>query len=132
MSEADNKYHANQLMRACYKSNLIDEETGHPDTNKIDRNIVNKLACISISKQRRLVNLLFYWEEELTRWRLLSEEEDEIALTLESDTELTENDRIHLREALKITQARKRVLPSLREASGNVQFQSAEPPRYEA
>lgn len=41
------------------------------------------MASISIHRQRKLVALLFFWEEELTRWRLLDEEEEEIKRVLE-------------------------------------------------
>ena len=79
---------------------IIDPATGQPDTTKIDRNMVNKLALISISKQRKLINFLFYWEEELVRWRLLSEEENEIAERLDSEPFLSDNERIHLARSI--------------------------------
>lgn len=128
----DNKYYANRLLRACYNVGIINEATGRPDTTKIDRNIVNKLALISVSKQRKLVNMLFYWEEELVRWRLLSEEENDILERLNSEQDLSDNERIHLQEMLKITRARKRVLPSLRDQDGSAQPSAGILPAYRA
>ena len=119
-------------MRACHNAGIINPTTDQPDTTKIDRNIVNKLAVISISKQRKLVNLLFYWEEELVRWRLLTEEEDELKEKLNSELGLSINERTHIQESLKIIAATKRVLPSRRDQSGSVHSNGADLPRYEA
>lgn len=74
--------------------------------------------------------MLFYWEEELVRWRLLTDEEREIEANLRDLQGLSENERIHLQEELKILQARKRVLPSLRDQSGSSQATTAVLPRY--
>lgn len=76
--------------------------------------------------------MLFYWEEELVRWRLLTDEEREVEATLSDNPGLSENERIHLQEELKILQARKRVLPSLRDQSGREQTSGAVLPRYQA
>ena len=62
--------------------------------------------------------MLFYWEEEIVRWRLLCEEEsrlqDRLAV-IGSDS----NERIGLKESLRVAQAKKRVPPSLRDESGH-------------
>lgn len=76
--------------------------------------------------------MLFCWEEELVRWRLLSDEEREIEANLRDLPGLSENERIHLHEELKILRARKRVLPSLRDQSGSSQAAAAVLPRYSA
>lgn len=121
----NNKTYAEKVLKACHKIGIIDPGTGRPDTAKIDRNMVKGMPMISVEKQRSLVMFLFFWEEEITRWRLLSAEEDEIRKTLESGAEggrqgLSEGYRIELEEHLRVVQARKRVMPSLRDESGRV------------
>jgi len=53
------------------------------DTTKIDKRFTNKLYFISIRGQRRLVGMLFFWEEECMRWRLLDEEMGEVEQAIE-------------------------------------------------
>jgi hypothetical protein len=60
--------------------------------------------------------MLFWWEEELTRWRLLDEEIVEV----QGDG-----------ERVAVLQAKKRVLPSMRGADGRVKG-SGELPVYRA
>jgi hypothetical protein len=71
-------HYARSVFRSCTKVGVIDAITGQPDTTKIDKSLVSKIGVIPVPKQRELVNMLFWWEEELTRWRLLDEEEAEI------------------------------------------------------
>lgn len=67
-----------------------------------------------ISKQRELVILLFFWEEQIRRWRLLEEEEKELKQKL-VDMTAGQDSRTELVEALRVMQSRKRMLPSHRE-----------------
>lgn len=53
------------------------------DTTRIDKRFTNKLYFVSIRGQRRLVGMLFFWEEECTRWRLLDEEMREVEQAIE-------------------------------------------------
>lgn len=114
-----NKSYAVKILKACYKSGIIDSGSGQPQTHKIDRSMVKTMPVISAEKQRELVMLLFFWEEESTRWRLLNSETDEIRQKL-AEEGLSDSYRIELGETLKILEARKRVLPSLRDQSGRV------------
>ena len=42
------------------------------DTKYIDgKKFPHQVAVLSVFRQRELINLLFWWEEELMRWRLL-------------------------------------------------------------
>lgn len=114
----ETKQYANSCFKSCQKLGIIRED-GKPDTTKIGSDLVNKIAIISTPKCRELVNLLFFWEEESTRWRLLCNEERELERTVQ-DGDTSEDERIHLYEALKIVAARKRILPSLRDESGEL------------
>lgn len=101
------------MLNACHKAGVIDAATGHPNTARIDRHLVSKIAIITVFKQRQLVNMLFFWEEELTRWRLLDEEQHEAKTALERDPENTQAS-----EALRVVAAKRRVLPSDRDEQG--------------
>jgi hypothetical protein len=111
---------------------VIDASTGRPDTTKIDRSFVSKIGIIPVPKQRELVDMLFFWEEELTRWRLLDEEEVDVegALTARSDS--PQNSEAELQERLRVIEAKRRVVPSLRRADGSLKVVEEQPPGYAA
>ena len=69
--------YANSVFKSCQKAHVITAE-GLPDTSHIDSSLVSKIAIISVPKTRELVNMLFFWEEEVTRLRLLDDEIREI------------------------------------------------------
>lgn len=69
------------------------------------------MPLISVGKQKELVMLLFFWEEEIVRWNLLSVEEMELRERFEAG----EGD---VREELEALGARMRLRPSLRDQSG--------------
>ncbi|KAI9881444.1 MAG: hypothetical protein M1830_000006 [Pleopsidium flavum] len=92
------------------KSGVIDPTTLTAHTERITKHFANQLATISVHAQRKLIGLLFFWEEELVRWRLLDEEEVEIRKAMEYNGE----DHEELRVALKTVEAKRRMVPSLR------------------
>lgn len=116
------------MLKTCHEIGLINAETGQPDTTKIDRSMVSKIAIISVPKQRELVNMLFFWEEECTRWRLLEQEESELVSSLENGVD--GDGKIAAEEALKVVRAKRRVPPSLRDESGRVVHGEEELPAY--
>ena len=89
---------------------------------------MNKVAIISVPKQRELVNMLFFWEEETVRWRLLRKEEARLEKTLTGLPD-DSDERIAIEEGLKVVHAKKRVPPSLRDDSGH--GMEADLPGYE-
>jgi len=113
----ETNFYANDVLKTCHSIGVINKETGQPDTTKIDRSMVSKIAIISVPKQRELVNMLFFWEEECTRWRLLEQEEASLVERMGID-EVDGGEKIHLEESLKIVRAKKRVVPSLRDEAG--------------
>lgn len=64
------------------KEGLLTLDPPGVDTKKIDKGFANQFALIPVYAQKKLVCLLFAWEEELMRWRLLEEEEAEINVVL--------------------------------------------------
>jgi len=69
------------------KEGLITTDPPGVDTKKIGKEFTNKFATIPVYAQKRLICLLFAWEEELMRWRLLEEEEAEIEVVLGEERE---------------------------------------------
>jgi hypothetical protein len=76
--------------------------------------------------------MLFWWEEEMMRWRLLDEEIREIEGVITEGEETGLEERAGLEERLAVVQAKKRVLPSLRRSDGMVKSEGGEPPEYRA
>lgn len=92
-------------------------ETMTVNTAGITKGFASQLAVISVHAQRKLVGLLFFWEEECTRWKLLDEEEGEILRAVEDEAE----SNMDLTVALQAVELKKKMLPSKRaEAVANV------------
>ena len=92
--------YADSVFSSCQKAHVIGA-TGLPDTARIDASLVSKIAVISVPKQRELVNMLFFWEEEITRLRLLDTEEEEIKAAIGSHGE-TEDLSMALRKGGRV------------------------------
>ena len=102
---ADSKHVAKRVLSSCHDAGVIDAATGRPVTTSIDRSMVSKIAIITVQKQRELVMMLFYWEEELVRWRLLCEEEGRLRtalVQLSGDS----NEYVNVQEAMRVVQAK--------------------------
>jgi adenylate kinase family enzyme len=91
---------------------------------------VSKIGIIPVPKQRELVNMLFWWEEELTRWRLLDEEEAEIVKAISARDNGAQDGEAELQERLRVIEAKQRVVPSLRRADGSLKTVEGQPPQY--
>jgi hypothetical protein len=91
-------------------------ETMTVNTAGITKGFASQLAIISVHAQRKLVGLLFFWEEECTRWKLLDQEEREIVDALKSNEGNTD-----LECALEAVRMKIKLLPSKRgEGTANV------------
>ena len=93
---------------------------------------MSKIGIISVPKQRELVDLLFWWEEELTRWRLLDEEGVEIEGAISARGKGSPEDEAELQERLRVIEAKRRVIPSQRRPDGSLKAVEGEPPEYTA
>ncbi|KUJ20938.1 uncharacterized protein LY89DRAFT_681570 [Mollisia scopiformis] len=98
------------------------------NTAGIGKRFASQLAVISVHAQRKLVGMLFFWEEECMRWKLLDEEEKEILRAVEQEG----NENRDLNVALEAVEMKKKMLPSKRaEAVANVsEGQGHTLPRY--
>jgi hypothetical protein len=113
-------------------SSSSSEDTLSPitvNTSIIDKQFTNKIAVISIHACRKLVGLLFFWEEECNRWRLLDEEEKGIKAAIAALGDAGSND---LRIVLEAAQLKKQLLPSQRDEGVEHVFPAQAPllPRY--
>lgn len=87
------------------------------NTAGIGKGFASQLAVISVHAQRKLVGMLFFWEEECTRWKLLDEQEREILRAIELEGAKNRD----LDVALEAVEMKKKLLPSRRgEAVANV------------
>ena len=123
----ETQHYAKKVLSACHSVGVIDRETGHPDTTKIDKTMVNKIAIISVPKQRELVDLLFFWEEELVRWRLLCDAEKEASRRV-AHCSVDGGDLEDAKMTLEKVRLEKRLPPSARDESG--QPKQGELPSY--
>jgi len=125
----DSEYLSKKVHKALIKSKIIlpvpeaESSQGSSigeqmtvNTPGITKNFASQLATISVHAQRKLVGMLFFWEEECTRWKLLDAEEKEILGALE-----TEDGSKDLSVALAAVEMKKKLLPSQRgEGTANV------------
>jgi hypothetical protein len=90
------------------------------DTHAITRYFSHQLYMIPIYTQKRLVCLLFAWEEELMRWRMLEEEKrDLIVIISEERRHDGENNVGHLEKRLMEIEGLWKLKPSLRRKREN-------------
>jgi hypothetical protein len=118
----DNETFSQKVHKSLLKAGIIaapspDNSQPPVTTAAIGKNFSNQLSHISIHAQRKLIGMLFFWEEECTRWALLDQEEAEILkATGEGNAENSDLDL-----ALQAIQMKKKLLPSQRaEHTANV------------
>ena len=121
---AEAKTHSASVLKSLKKVGIVSPTDGSVHTEKITKHFANQVPEISIHRQRKLVALLFFWEEELVRWRLLDEEEAEIKKTMETHGEEHEQ----LKVALGTVWVRRSTPPSQRSKEGNQQGAQQAPP----
>ncbi|KIV82290.1 hypothetical protein PV11_04411 [Exophiala sideris] len=79
------------VSRRAYKSlkkcDILSQEDGTVNTYKIGPKFIHQLAVLNTYRQRELVNMLFWWEEECQRLRKLDAEEKELGALIAEDEE---------------------------------------------
>jgi hypothetical protein len=84
------------------------------ETRAITKDFANQLSKVPVHSQKRLIVLLFAWEEELMRWRLLEEEEHEIKTVMGEERSTGGENVGHLEKRLLEIDGLKKLKPSLR------------------
>lgn len=83
------------------------------NTAGITKNFANQFSHISVHAQRKLIGMLFFWEEECVRWKLLDQEEVEIRGLLEEAEEGSGMGRnADLQVALRAVEMKRSLKPS--------------------
>jgi hypothetical protein len=107
---------ANLILPTPKGDSTAEDDKMPVNTNGVTPKFASQMAVISVHAQRKLVGLLFFWEEECTRWNLLDAEEKEILGALE-----TNDGNRDLSVALAAVEMKRKLLPSQRgEATANV------------
>jgi len=94
---------------ASSSSSTVSKADMTVNTAGIGKGFASQVAIISVHAQRKLVGMLFFWEEECVRWNLLDAEEKEILSALGSN-----NDSMDLACAHEAVKMKKKLLPSQR------------------
>lgn len=81
------------------------------NTHIIGKDFAMKLKKIGLRAHRRIVGLLFFWEEECNRWRILDQQENEILEAMRSPSGAESED---LKMALQAVRIKKMLLPGER------------------
>lgn len=102
-----------KVHRKLIKEGLLTEDPPAVHTKKIGRNLTHHFALLPVFGQKRMVCLLFAWEEELMRFRLLEEEEAELKVIIEEEQRDGGNVGEMEKRLLEL-EGLKKLLPSLR------------------
>ena len=77
-----------QIHKALVKNGMLSKDDERVDTTKIGKKFVSQLYMITSHAQKKLINLLFFWEQEIMRWMVLLGEKDQLKaiIQVEKDT----------------------------------------------
>ncbi|KAK4506387.1 hypothetical protein PRZ48_000117 [Zasmidium cellare] len=107
------KHLSSNVFHTLQHIGVLDKERGNVvDTSKIGPKFTHQLAEIPARQQKRVVDLLFWWEEECQRLRKLHDEQTELEGLLR--TEQGEERRIVLGKLLERVKGKVRARPSER------------------
>ncbi|KAF2815219.1 uncharacterized protein BDZ99DRAFT_459146 [Mytilinidion resinicola] len=116
-----------QVHAALIKNGVLSAQSAAIDTKAITPQFAHQISIISSFAQKKLVNLLFYWEEEQQRWRVLLEEETEIKGVIDAERE-DDGAVGSLEKRLKELEGMIRLKPSMRSIEAR---QAEQLPDYE-
>jgi hypothetical protein len=119
---------AEKTYKRLIKESILTEDPPAVDTKKIGKNMLNQFSFLPIFSQKKLVCLLFLWEEELMRWRILEEEEAEIKTVL-AEERSSGGHAGELEKRLLELEGLKKLKPSMRSSQAQ---QSEALPSYSA
>lgn len=105
---------ASLKVHAALLSAGILSPAGEIRTSAIDRNFTHKLAFLSQGAKRRIVSLLFFWEEEARRLRSLTEMEGELMKSVLGSAREEEEGRVEMEAQLQEVRRRIGMRPGLR------------------
>jgi len=121
---------ATKVYDKLLKLGILCEGPPYVDTKKITANFTHQLAIVSSFAQKRLIYLLFDWEEEVRRLQVLEDEEKEIETVIE-EVNAVGGEVGHLEKRLLEIGGLKKLKPSLRERRASAVSDQDKPPTYE-
>lgn len=75
------------IHKALLKNGVLEPDAPTVHTQKITRHFANQVPGITSHAQKKLVNFLFFWEEECQRWRKLGGELEELEVVVAEERE---------------------------------------------
>lgn len=106
--DKENPSQSPRVLSSLKKHSILLPTSPYIQTSLITKQFPHQLPFLSIHRQRALIGLLFFWEEELVRWRLLEDEEAEIVKLI---SEVEEEDE-GLQVALGVVRKKMKVPPA--------------------
>ena len=75
------------IHKALIKNGVLEQASSAVHTDKITKNFANQVPGITSHAQKKLINFLFYWEEEGQRWKKLRGELEELKVVIAEEKE---------------------------------------------
>jgi hypothetical protein len=73
------------IHKALIKKSILSTASPVVNTSAIGKNFTHDLAMITSHAQKKVINLLFFWEEEGQRWKKLIGEQEELKVVIEAE-----------------------------------------------
>jgi len=101
------------IHKALLSNGVLSKNSPTVNTTAISRNFAHQLPNITSHAQKKLINFLFFWEEELQRWKMLMGERDELDVLIDTEKESSGDIGIYEKRLVEV-QGAIRLKPSLR------------------
>jgi hypothetical protein len=102
------------IHKALLKNGVLSADSPIVNTKAIGSKFTHDLAMITSHAQKKLINMLFFWEEEGQRWKVLIGEQEELKVVIEAERHDGGNVGTY-EKRLKEVEGLMRLQPSLRE-----------------
>lgn len=111
--------------KALLKNGVLEQGSPTVHTEKITKNFANQVPGITSYAQKKLINFLFFWEEEGQRWKKLIGELEELKVVISEEKESGGNVGTYEKRLAEV-EGEMRLRPSLRsqQAQANAQLPS--------
>ena len=101
------------IHHALHKNCVLEQNSPTVHTERITKNFPNQLSGITSHAQKKLINFLFFWEEEGHRWKKLIEELEELKMAIAEEKRVG-GDISTYEKRLAEVEGEMRLRPSLR------------------
>ncbi|KAF3041032.1 hypothetical protein E8E11_004148 [Didymella keratinophila] len=111
------------IHKALLKNGVLEQGSPTVHTENITKNFANQVPGITSHAQKKLINLLFFWEEEGQRWKKLIGELEELKIVIAEERESGGNIGTYEKRLAEV-EGEMRLRPSLRsqQAQANAQL----------